>query len=106
MERGEFGGARYVPPSDVAWIDGEEHGVDDLFLTRLPDGETVVLSGSARLIWHAAVGAEDVAAEVAHRVGLRPDEVAGDVAAFLAELTARGLLTPAATGAPGEGRDD
>lgn len=86
----------YVVPSNLAWIDGSEHGHEgDLYLTQLPDGRTVLLRGSSRLIWLAAIESPDVVTEVAEAAGVPSEEIAEDVNAFLRELTTQGLLTRA-----------
>lgn len=83
----------YEVPVNLAWVDGSEYGYDgDLYLTKVPDGDTVLLRGSSRLIWLAAVESPDPLAEVAAAAGLPASEIAGDVSSFLAELTGKGLL--------------
>lgn len=81
-------------PERLAWVDTAEiSGGDDLCLTHLPSGDTVVLSGTARLIWLVAVnGGSDVVAEVAELVQEAPDAIASEVTRFLAELVERGLI--------------
>lgn len=88
------GEPEYRVPSSVASVDGADFGLDEeLYLTIVPDGRTVLLKDTARLIWHvAADGSDDVVRDVAALVGLAPDQVSEGVAAFLADLTARGLL--------------
>lgn len=85
---------QYRVPDNVAWVDGAEHGMaEELYLTIVPDGRTVLLEDTARLIWHvAADGATNVVEEVADLVGLPAGEVERDVNDFLADLTGRGLL--------------
>ncbi|MDO5737280.1 MAG: PqqD family peptide modification chaperone, partial [Propionibacteriaceae bacterium] len=81
-------------PDDIAWVDvAELVGTDELCLSRLPSGETVLLRGTARLIWLVAVEGNDVATVVADLVGEAPEEIAVHVGEFLKELTERGLLT-------------
>lgn len=83
----------YEAPADIAWIDGSEYGYDgDLYLTQLPDGNTVLLRGSSRLIWLAAIKTSDPLTEVAAAAGLPTSEIAGEVSSFLAELTSKGLI--------------
>ena len=84
----------YRVPDNVAWVDGADFGLaEELYLTVVPDGRTVMLKDSARLIWLvAADGGEDVVAEVADIVGRPPAEIEGDVQQFLADVRARGLL--------------
>ena len=85
---------RYRVPDNIAWVDGADFGLaEELYLTVVPDGRTVMLKDSARLIWLvAADGGEDVVAEVADIVGRPPAEIEGDVQRFLADVRARGLL--------------
>lgn len=85
----------YAVPTNVAWVDGEDFGMaEELYLTIVPEGRTVLLKDTARLIWHvAAEGAPDVAEEVAELVSMPVGEIRADVALFLDDLTARGLLT-------------
>jgi hypothetical protein len=86
----------YLVPGNVAWVDGEDFGMaEELYLTIVPDGRTVLLKDTARLIWHvAADGAVNVAEEVAELVSMPVSEIDADVTGFLEDLTARGLLTP------------
>jgi len=84
----------YRVPDNIAWIDGADFGMaEELYLTVVPDGRTVLLKDAARLIWLvAAEGGGDVVAEVADRAGRPSADIDGDVRAFLADLTCRGLL--------------
>lgn len=83
----------YRVPDNLAWIDGADFDLpDELYLTVVPDGRTVLLKGTARLIWLVAKDGGDVLAEVAELVGRPPAEIAGDVETFLADLTSRSLL--------------
>ena len=84
----------YRVPDNIAWVDGADFGLaEELYLTVVPDGRTVMLKDSARLIWLvAADGGEDVVAEVADIVGRPPAEIEGDVHRFVADLRGRGLL--------------
>jgi hypothetical protein len=60
----------YEVPVNVAWVDGSEYGYDgDLYLTKVPEGDTVLLRGSSRLIWLAAVESPDPLAEVCGSCG-------------------------------------
>ncbi|NLI19902.1 MAG: PqqD family protein [Actinomycetales bacterium] len=90
------GEPEYRVPPNVAWVDGADFGLaEELYLTIVPEGRTVLLKDTARLIWHvAAEGSDDVVRDVAEIAGLTPDEVADDVRTFLADLTTRGLLLP------------
>lgn len=87
---------RYRVPDDIAWIDGTEIGMgEELYLTRLPRGQTVLLKQTARMVWHYAVTAEALTESVAQRVGLPPKEVEAEVQGFLDQLMASGLVQPA-----------
>lgn len=66
---------------------------EELYLTVVPDGRTVLLKDTARLIWLVAADGGNVIDEVAELVGLPAEQVAGEIATFLEDLTARGLLT-------------
>lgn len=84
----------YNVPADIAWVDGSEYSYDDdLYLTKIPDGTTVLLRGSSRLVWLAAIESTDPLAEVAAAVGVPAVQIADDVSSFLAELTSKGLLS-------------
>lgn len=84
----------YQVPAHVAWVDGTQEGLgEELYLTMVPDGTTVLLKDTARLIWLVAAEGGDVLPEVADLVGLPPAEIAKDVNRFLTELIGRGLLT-------------
>jgi predicted transcriptional regulator len=90
------GAPAYRVPDNLAWIDGADFDLpDELYLTVVPDGRTVLLKGTARLIWLVAKGGGDVVAEVAELVGRPPAEIATDVETFLADLTSRCLLAVA-----------
>lgn len=85
---------RYRVPDNLAYIDGAEmESGDVLVLTLLPQGQSVCLEGIGRQLWTMAAEGGDVVAEIAKIVGQPPDDVAGDVTAFLRVLVDRGLLT-------------
>jgi len=88
-------GAAVRPGPDTAYV-LDESGL--VALARVPEGPPFVLEGSAALIWTEIVRGGTVA-EVTGRVAVRverpPDEIAPDVAAFVEELLAQGLLVPA-----------
>jgi hypothetical protein len=64
-----------------------------VFLMDLPDGPPLVLRDSAALIWLvAAEGDSDVARTVADVVGRSLTEIEPEVADYLDDLVARGLL--------------
>jgi len=85
--------SRYRVPDGLAWVDEPlDDGSGALYLTQVPDGRTVLLEGSARLIWLVAVQGGEVATEVAALVGVSASEIEQDVRRFLSELADRGLL--------------
>lgn len=85
-------------PTDVAIVPGpaDEDGVELHYVAPLPNGPMVVLSGTASIIWQEAlVGPEAALAErVAARLGhvVSEDDIRDEVAAFVDDLVARGLL--------------
>ena len=85
-------------PADVAVVPGpaDDDGVELHYVAQLPSGPMVVLSGTASVIWQEAlVGPEAALAErVAARLGhvVSEDEIRAEVAAFVDDLVARGLL--------------
>lgn len=83
----------YRVPDDIAWIDGSEVGLgEQLYLTRLPSGETILLEGTARMIWHAAVTVPDSVEQVAVLVAREIGEIESEVARFRDELLVDGFL--------------
>ena len=71
---------------NVAWIDDADFGMaEQLYVTLVPDGLTVLLEGTARLIWLVAVDGGSIADRVAELVGLPHAAIAEDVARFLTE---------------------
>ena len=88
----------YRAPEDIAWVDGADFDhPEDLYLTYLPSGRTVRLTGSARVIWLVAAEGGDAVAEVPALVGRPVAEIAPHVKAFLAELVDNGLLVSSET---------
>lgn len=84
----------YRVPDNIAWVDGADFGLaEELYLTKVPEGTTVLLKDTARLIWLVAIEGGDVLTEVAALVGRPRAEIQSDVHRFLDGLTARGLLT-------------
>jgi len=80
-------------PENVAWVDGADQGTaEELYLTVVPDGDTVLLKDTARLIWLIAAEGGDVLTEVAALVGEPPDAIETDVQRFLDDLAGRGML--------------
>lgn len=83
----------YRVPDNISWVDGADLGMEDeLYVTVVPDGHTVLLKDTARLIWLIAADGCDVLTEVAELVGQQPAAIEADVQQFLADLTGRGLL--------------
>lgn len=83
----------YRVPDTIAWVDGADLGLaEELYLTVVPDGTTVLLKDTARLIWLAAITTADVQGAVAAQVGLPANSIADDVTLFLADLASQGLL--------------
>ncbi|MDY3677847.1 MAG: PqqD family peptide modification chaperone [Actinomyces urogenitalis] len=68
------------------------------YVAKVPDGEPVVLRGSAALIWDAAtLGAHPldswaVAQVVADQVGVQAEDIHEDIQVFLAQLVEGGFL--------------
>ncbi len=76
----------------AAWL--EEDGV--VYAAPLPDGPPVVLDGPGAVVWRAVLpggSLEDVVARVSAEVGASPEVIAADVAAFVDQLVAGGLVT-------------
>ena len=83
----------YQVPDNLAWIDGADWGMgEELYLTIVPDGRTVLLKDTARLIWLVAARGGDVVSEVAGFVGETGERVPMQCLAFVNELTQCGLL--------------
>jgi len=95
----------------AAYRPGPDAGVtmsDDgrsVYVAHLPGGPLVVLEGAAALIWVEATTAPATGwvARVADAVGQAEDVIAADVSAFVADLTARGLLVTAPIHEAGSG---
>ncbi|GAA2168170.1 hypothetical protein FHX52_1944 [Humibacillus xanthopallidus] len=88
----------YRVPSNIAWIDGADFGMrEELYLTALPSGQTVLLEDTGRLIWLVAMEGGEVLERVAEVVGLPLAAIESDVTRFLAEVTTRGLLAGSLT---------
>jgi Coenzyme PQQ synthesis protein D (PqqD) len=79
-------------------VDGEVVAIN------LDTGSYYNISGAGTDVWAAveqAASAQEVAARLAHRFGVRVDEIAASVAAFMEELLTEGLIRPADRGAAG-----
>lgn len=84
----------YGIPSGLAWVADQvdENGAPALYLMHVPDGEPLVLTGIAAVIWLFAAQGDDVVAELAEVVGDPPPDLAETTAAYLDDLVSRGLL--------------
>lgn len=84
--------AAFAVGPDVAHV--EASGV--VYVVRVPDGEILVLEGSAALIW--ALALEDAEAPLVRRVadvaGRPEDKLERDVQGFVDDLVSLGLLLP------------
>jgi len=68
---------------------------DETVVMSLDSGDFFSLSGTARAIWELLDGTCDrdgIVAALAAEYEIEPDTVAGDVDAFLAQLSAAGLI--------------
>ena len=76
---------RYQVPHRLAWVvqDGDGQAQPRLVLMKLPNGEPLLLEGSAALIWLLAGDTEDVPRALAELVGRPVAEIADDTDAFL-----------------------
>ena len=69
---------------------------DEVVVMNLDSGDFFSLTGTAGSIWQLIDGSRDraaVLAALAAEYGVEPDEIAGDLDAFLAQLREAGLLT-------------
>jgi hypothetical protein len=66
----------------------------DIYVARLPDGPIVRLTGTAMVIWRAALmdGEESVTDRVAAALALPADRIAEDVEDFISTLLEQSLL--------------
>ncbi len=87
---------RYRVAPRVAWVDALEVGLPDerIYLMTVPDGHPAVLNGPGALVFSAAASGGDVLALVAEATAQPAETLADQVATFLAELVAQGLLEP------------
>ncbi len=68
---------------------------DEVVVMHLESGEFFSLTGSSAAIWRlidGTRGSEAIVAELAAAYGEEPDRIAGDLAAFVAQLQAAGLV--------------
>ncbi len=96
--------ARWHRHPDVAVVDSGSRVVV-LVLTDPTRARPLVLEGPAAAVWHALETprtTEEVVSDVSADFGIPAAEVERDVAAFLSELAASGLVRPASpdTGRP------
>lgn len=71
---------------------------DEIVVMSLESGDFFSLTGTARAIWEQIDGTHSrdaVITALAGQFGCSEAEIAGDVDAFLAQLTGAGLLVPA-----------
>lgn len=70
---------------------------DEIYVAHLPDGPILSLTGTAALVWRAAVNgpAQQIADRVAAEAGLLAEDIADDVTTFVETLLAEGLLAEA-----------
>ena len=85
------GGYR-VPPR-VAWCDSTDALV--VYVMQVPDGEPLVLHGTAALIYLVALETSDVVDTVAEIVGEAPEVISADVERSLDTFVRQGLLVVA-----------
>lgn len=86
--------ARVGVSTDAGWV--EDDGV--VYAAVLPDGPPLVLDGPGALVWRAAVPGgtlTEVVARVAAAAEVSAEVVADDVARFVDDLVAAGVLTHA-----------
>lgn len=82
----------YAIADDIAWVSRDEYDTDDVrvaYVSALPHGPTIVLEGSACLIWLAVEAGgtlDDIARATADLADADPDEVVGDVETVLSRL--------------------
>jgi len=79
-------------------VDGEVVAIN------LDTGSYYNISGAGTDVWRAveqAASAQEVAARLAHRFGVRVDEIVASVTTFMEELLTEGLIRPAGPGAAG-----
>lgn len=83
----------------VAWVSREEldQGTEPAaYVTRLPDGPALALSGPACLVWlaiHDGGTASEIAQRVSEDADVSPEDVRADVEQLLAELSDAGVLS-------------
>lgn len=87
----------YHLPEGVAYVE-DPHRQDTLYVAKVPDGEPLILQGSAALIWQAALDESQpadsraVSALVAQWTEVSEDELLADIEPFLAQLVDSQLL--------------
>lgn len=85
---------KYAVPNDVAWVTDEydQDEIPAVYLMVLPDGEPLVLTGTAALIWILAAEGEDVAPALRAVITDPPPDLEETTTRYLADLVARHLL--------------
>ncbi len=86
----------YRRPAHVAVVDGHDLGSGDgtVYLGDLCADQLIRLTDSAATIWRSLEDqpCDGLIERVAQAAGVRADDVAADVTAFVADLTDRGLI--------------
>lgn len=88
----------YAIADDIAWVSLEDLDSGDqpvAYVTPLPHGPTIVLQGSACLVWLVLEDGgplDDIARGAAEQAGLARSEVIDDVEALLSELVEVGVV--------------
>lgn len=84
----------YEIPASVAWVAGGDF-IDwdhNVYAMVLPDGEPVILEGTAAMAWLVIADGQPVVETMAELTATPPERVASDLSGFLADLADRGLL--------------
>ena len=73
---------------------------DDIYVAHLPDGPILSLTGTAALVWRAALDgpAQGISDRVAAAAGLPVGDIADDVTVFVETLLGGGLIVEAEGG--------
>lgn len=89
-------GAIFTLADNVAWVDMESTGSAVVYATTLPDGPPIVLRDTGGVIFTAAADGgslESILDRVSQVADIDPEDIRGDVTAFVDQLVALGLLT-------------
>lgn len=89
--------AAYTVAADVAWLEAAEMGLEEfvVYVTCLPAGRPMKLSGPAYAVWHAVLDggtADDITARTAEIAQVEATTVADDVRNFLQILVDEQLV--------------